>query len=146
MIHRVFFSATAAFQEQTQLTLDVSQQLPLNLRFTALASYEEQDAASGPGLTTISSLVGLSWTPDPLARILEGDLYVELRHGGIAVAVYDGQNEETPWADDVSISELEIKGFEGARVDGDWELVVFDSFRLDIGTIESWDLTFEVKR
>ncbi len=72
-----------------------------------------------------------------------GDLLVELKHGGIAVTVYDGRNESSPWNDDVSLSGLEVDGFLGAPLEGDWELRVYDSAGWDVGNIVKWGLVVE---
>ena len=72
-----------------------------------------------------------------------GDLVVELRHGGISFTVFDGREVDQPWKDDVSFTGLEMEGFKGNAAEGDWELVVYDTYRWDVGEVTDWSLTFE---
>lgn len=69
-----------------------------------------------------------------------GDLLVQLVHGGVVITVYDGQDESSPWDDDVNLSGHEVDGFLGAPVSGEWELRVFDSMGADVGDVVSWTI------
>lgn len=78
-----------------------------------------------------------------ISHTYRGDLVVELRHGGIAINVFDGSDAAEAWSDDLSLQGVEVDGFHGSELSGDWELVVLDTYRMDIGQIENWTLTVE---
>jgi hypothetical protein len=72
-----------------------------------------------------------------------GDVVVELRHGGISMKVYDGDDVWFPWVNNVRLRNETVDVFAGSDVRGDWELVVYDTMRRDVGALVSWSL--EVK-
>lgn len=74
-----------------------------------------------------------------------GDLLVELKLGPQVVTVYDGSSVDSPWEDDVNLDGVEVSGFEGSTVAGEWTLVVTDNAGYDVGNIVSWTLNVEVE-
>jgi hypothetical protein len=74
-----------------------------------------------------------------------GDLVVELRHGGVTVAVFDGADVSNGWDDDVTLEAHALAGFEGSTAKGEWELRVVDTMGMDTGAIESWTLNLQLK-
>ena len=81
-----------------------------------------------------------------LRHTYRGDLTIELRHGGLSFNVFDGTSVDRPSSDDVVFEALEVDGFEGSNLSGDWELVVVDSARIDVGRVVDWSLDFKVAR
>jgi len=74
-----------------------------------------------------------------------GDVIVELRHGGVAMNVYDGSTVESPWEDDITISGDAIEGFLGSEVQGEWELFIYDRWGWDTGSLTGWTLEIDVE-
>ena len=72
-----------------------------------------------------------------------GDLLVQLAHGGVVITVYDGRDASSPWADNVVLDGVEVDGFLGAELAGEWELRVFDTAGADVGEVVSWGLHVE---
>jgi hypothetical protein len=81
-----------------------------------------------------------------ITHTYRGDLFVELRHGGIVRAVFDGRRIERGWEDDVKLTAQAIEGFEGGDVAGEWTLHVYDMAKADKGTLNSWSITVEIER
>lgn len=75
-----------------------------------------------------------------------GDLFVELRHGGIVRAVFDGRDIADGWQDDVKLSAQLIEGYEGAKAEGEWTLHVYDMAAQDKGVLNAWSLTVETSK
>ena len=73
-----------------------------------------------------------------------GDVYLELRHGGVSINVFNGHEVSTPWEDNIVIEAAEVNGFEGANLSGDWELFAVDTYGYDVGQITSWSIDFTV--
>jgi subtilisin-like proprotein convertase family protein len=75
-----------------------------------------------------------------------GDLFVELRHGGIVRAVFDGRNIADGWQDDVKLTAQVVEGYEGAKAEGEWTLHVYDMAAQDKGVLNAWSLTVETSK
>lgn len=108
----------------------------------AIPDFDPNGAVSTIEIDETGTVKGISLDLD-IEHTYRGDLLVELRHGGIKVTVFDGATVEQPWDDNVTLEGHVINGFEGANLSGDWELVVFDTFKADTGQIVDWKLTFE---
>lgn len=74
-----------------------------------------------------------------------GDLLIQLRHGSGIATIFDGQNEANGWEDNVEISGAAVEGFLGAKVEGEWELLIVDNASVDTGSLKSWELKIETK-
>lgn len=72
-----------------------------------------------------------------------GDLVIQLAHGGVVMTVYDGADAETPWADDVVLDGVNVDGFLGADLAGEWELRIVDTYGADVGSLLSWGIHVE---
>jgi subtilisin-like proprotein convertase family protein len=75
-----------------------------------------------------------------------GDLGVKLRHGGVSIPVFNGGDQGQPWTNNVVLTAEVLSGFDGADVNGDWELIVTDTGWFDKGTVNSWGLNIQVER
>ena len=71
-----------------------------------------------------------------------GDLALELRHGGIAINVFNGSGIEEPWEDNLTLDGVDVHGFEGSNLSGDWQLFVVDTYGQDVGQLVSWGIDF----
>lgn len=100
---------------------------------TSVLTIEDQGMVAG---VTIDLAIGHTY---------RGDLVVELRHGGVSVAVFDGNDVDNGWEDDVTLEAQALSGFEGSSLSGDWELRVVDTMGQDTGSIESWTLNVRLK-
>lgn len=72
-----------------------------------------------------------------------GDLFVELRHGGIVRAAFDGRGLSDGWQDDVVLKAQAVEGFEGGEAAGEWTVHVYDMAAQDKGVLNGWSLTLE---
>ena len=76
-----------------------------------------------------------------------GDLVVQLSKEGesrVIITLFDGSNEENPWADDLVLTDEAIEGFDGIDAAGTWTLQVFDTLPRDTGDLISWGLHFDL--
>jgi len=73
----------------------------------------------------------------------KGDLLVQLVKTGdhpVTATLFDGYKAENRWEDNVVLDDVEVPGFEGAQLNGTWQLHVVDSLNGDTGQIKSWSL------
>ena len=97
-------------------------------------------------VTESGKIKGLRLDVD-IEHTYRGDLVVQLVHEGnsrFIVTVFDGQDAETPWANDLELSEM-VEGFDDVAAAGTWTLQVFDTLPRDTGHLNSWSLHFEVE-
>ena len=73
-----------------------------------------------------------------------GDIYLELRHGGVSINIFNGHEVDSPWEDNITLEAVEVNGFEGANLAGDWELFAVDTYGYDVGQIMNWSIDFTV--
>lgn len=77
-----------------------------------------------------------------------GDLIVQLAKDGqsrFLATVFDGQDVDSPWHEDVVLDGEAVAGFDGVDAAGSWTLQVVDTLPRDTGHLNEWSLHFEVK-
>jgi len=80
-----------------------------------------------------------------ISHTYRGDLLVVLRKDGTTANVYNGDEVDSPWNDDISLSGVSADGFEGMSAGGEWTLEIVDTMNRDTGQLESWTLTTKVE-
>lgn len=75
----------------------------------------------------------------------KGDLLVVLQKDGTTSTLYNGENADNRWEDNLQLSGVNAEGFEGMPAEGEWTLKVVDTMRRDTGELKSWTLTTKVE-
>ena len=76
-----------------------------------------------------------------------GDLVVLLSKEGtsrVIATIFDGQEVDNGWLDDLSLEDHLVEGFEDVDAAGTWTLQVVDTMLHDTGSLNEWALTFRV--
>ncbi len=74
-----------------------------------------------------------------------GDITIQLRHNSAVVTVFDGEDTEEMWTNDIVLTDQVVEGFFGTAVKGDWELIITDYGEVDRGSLLDWKLEIETK-
>jgi subtilisin-like proprotein convertase family protein len=114
-----------------------------NTETAEIPDNDPQGVVSTIGVSENASVNGVKVSLD-IQHTYKGDLVIELRHKDVTALVYNGQDEDQPWTDDVSIDAKAIEGFGGMNAKGDWDLIVTDNAGRDVGALSNWTLDIDV--
>jgi subtilisin-like proprotein convertase family protein len=121
----------------------------------AVQTYENTETASIPdndpeGLTSTVSVEADGAVSDltvdlEVDHAYKGDLVIALEKEGTSSVVFNGDNVDNSWENDVSLSGQTVEGFEGIDAAGDWKLNVVDTIEDDTGELKSWSLNLRTE-